>query len=147
MYNGDTYNMNGGYPMPATIQLPQDLYEAVQAQAAVQQKTTDTLIAEWISERLGQSEASQISRAFAEEVAAFEQLRPSLLDQYEGQYVAVYQGEMVASGENKLALLHRVRERFGHIVCYIEKVTPDSPKTGTVALIPRRPLMIAYGQG
>jgi hypothetical protein len=36
---------------------------------------------------------------------------------------------MVASGEDKLALLHRVRERFGHVVCYIERVAPDSPRT------------------
>jgi hypothetical protein len=115
--------------MPATIQLPQELYEAVQEQAAAEEKTTDTLIAEWIAERLGQSEATQISEAFVEEVAAFEQLRPALLEEYEGQYVAIYQGEMVASGEDKLALLHRVRERFGHVVCYIERVAPDSPRT------------------
>lgn len=115
--------------MPTTIQLPQELYEAVQEQAAAEEKTTDTLIAEWIAERLGQSEATQISEAFAEEVAAFEQLRPALLEEYEGQYVAIYQGEVVASGEDKLALLHRVRERFGHVVCYIERVAPDSPRT------------------
>ena len=115
--------------MPATIQLPQELYEAVQEQAAAEAKTTDTLIAEWIAERLGQSEATQTSEAFAEEVAAFEQLRSSLLEEYEGQYVAIYQGEVVGSGADKLALLHQVREQFGHVVCYIEKVTPDSPRT------------------
>ena len=69
------------------------------------------------------------AEAFEREVAAFEQLRPSLLKQYAGKYVAIYQGEVVASGDEKLALLDQVRERFGHAVCYIEKVTPESPRT------------------
>ena len=78
---------------------------------------------------LDESETNEITRAFAQEVAAFEQLRPALLKQYPGQYVAIYQGEVVASSNEKLALLGRMREQFGNVVCYIEKVAPDSPRT------------------
>jgi len=115
--------------MQNMIQLPQDLYDAVHKKAAAQQKTTDTLIIEWVSEHLDKSDTNEINRAFKQEIAAFEQLKPSLLKQYADQYVAVYQGKVIASGDEKLALLDQVRQHFGNVVCYIEKVTPDSPRT------------------
>lgn len=115
--------------MQNMIQLPQDLYDAVCKKAAAQQKTTDALVTEWVSEHLDESETSEMTRAFEQEVAAFEQMRADLLTQYAGQFVAIYQGKVVASGSEKLALLDKVREQYGNVVCYIEKVVPDSPRT------------------
>lgn len=115
--------------MQNMIQLPQDLYDAVRKKAAAQQKTTDALVTEWVSEHLDESETSEITQAFEQEVAAFEQMRADLLTQYAGQFVAIYQGKVVASGSEKLALLDKVREQYGNVVCYIEKVAPDSPRT------------------
>ncbi len=117
--------------MPSTIQiqLPQELYEALHMQAMAQQKTTEDLVIEWVAERLDEPPMNEITRAFAQEVAAFERLRPTLLRYYPEQYVAIYQGEVVASGEEKLTVLDSVRERFGPVVCYIERVAPDSPRT------------------
>jgi len=115
--------------MQNTIQLPPGLYDAIHKKAIAQQKTTEDLVIEWVSEHLDESETNEITRAFEQEIAAFEQLRPALLKQYPGQYVAIYQGEVVAINNEKLALLDRVREQFGNVVCYIEKVAPDSPRT------------------
>ena len=115
--------------MGNAIQLPQDLYEAVHKKAAAQQKTTDDLVIEWVSERLNEASTSEVTRSFEAEIAAFEQMRSVLLQQYPGQYVAIYEGKVIASGNEKLALLEQVREQFGNIVCYIEKVALDSPRT------------------
>ena len=115
--------------MQNMIQLPQDWYDAVRKKAAAQQKTTDALVTEWVSEHLDESETSDIIQAFEQEVAAFEQMRADLLTQYADQFVAIYQGKVVASGSEKLALLDKVREQYGNVVCYIEKVAPDSPRT------------------
>jgi hypothetical protein len=115
--------------MQNMVQLPQDLYDAVRKKAAAQQKTTDALVTEWVSEHLDESETSEIIRAFEQEVAAFERMRADLLAQYAGQFVAIYQGQVVASGDEKLALLDQVRQQYGNVVCYIEKVAPDSPRT------------------
>lgn len=115
--------------MQNTIQLPPELYDAVRKRAVTQQKTTDALVIEWLSEHLDESETSEITEAFEQEVAAFERMRAALLEEYAGLYVAIYQGEVIASGDEKLALLEHVREQFGHIVCYIEKVSVDSPRT------------------
>lgn len=115
--------------MQNMIQLPQDLYDAVRKKAAAQQKTTDALVTEWVSEHLDESESTEVTQAFEQEVAAFEQMRADLLTQYAGQFVAIYEGKVVASGSEKLALLDKVREQYGNVVCYIEKVAPDSPRT------------------
>jgi hypothetical protein len=115
--------------MQNIVQLPQDLYEAVRKKAVAQHKTTDALVIEWVSEYLGESETSEIIEAFEQEVAAFEQLKVTLLQQYAGKFVAIYQDKVVASGNEKLTLLDRVREEFGNVVCYIEQVTPDAPRT------------------
>jgi hypothetical protein len=115
--------------MQNTIQLPPDLYDAVRKKAATQQKSTDALVIEWVSEHLHESEANEITQAFEQEIAAFERMRAALLEQYPGQYVAIHQGAVIATGNEKLVLLDQVREKFGHIICYIEKVTIDSPRT------------------
>jgi hypothetical protein len=115
--------------MPNTIQLPPNLYDAVRKRAISQQKSAEDLVIEWVSEHLEEPGVDEITQAFEREVAAFEQLRPSLLKRYSGLYVAIYQGEVIASGDDKLALLDQVRERFGQIVCYIEKAVADSPRT------------------
>lgn len=78
---------------------------------------------------MGLSETNEILQAFEQEIAAFELLNPTLLEQYPEQYVAIYQGQVIATGDEKLALLEQVREQFGNIVCYIEKASPDSPRT------------------
>ena len=78
---------------------------------------------------MGLSKTSEIIQAFEKEVATFERLKPTLIERYSGQFVAIYQGEVIATGDEKLALLEQVRERFGNVVSYIEKASPDSPRT------------------
>ena len=114
--------------MQNAIQLPGDLYNAIRKKAIAQQKTTEDLVIEWVSEHLDESETSEMAKAFEQEVAAFEQMKLSLFEQYDGQYVAIFQGEVVANGAEKLPLLDQVREQLGPVVCYIEKVTADSPR-------------------
>ncbi len=114
-----------------TIQLPPNLYEVLRRKAAAQQKSPDSLVIEWLAPHLeADGERSRdVIPAFEREVAAFEALKPSLLAQYEGQFVAIYREEVVASGSDKLALSRKVREMYGPIIYYIEKVTAETPRT------------------
>jgi hypothetical protein len=111
-----------------TIQLPEELYKAVQKRAAAQQKTPAMLVAELLSAQIGTTETSEKVAAFEREIAAFERLKPALLERYAGQYVAIYQGQVVAVGDNRLELVKQVYGRFGQVVCYVEEVTLDSPR-------------------
>ena len=111
--------------MPNTIQLPQDLYEAVRQKALAQQKTTEDLVIEWVSAHLDEAEHDDMTQAFEQEVAAFERLKTTLLAQYAGQYVAIYQGQVVGVGEDRLTLVKEVYRRFGEVPCYIEQVSSE----------------------
>lgn len=122
--------------MPQMIQLPQALYEVVYKQAATQQKTAEALVVEWVSEKVAETETTVAAQeAFKQEVAAFAALKPALLDQYAGQYVAIYQGQVVAVGDNRLALVKEVYDQFGQVPCYVEKVTLETPRRARITSV------------
>jgi hypothetical protein len=66
--------------------------------------------------------------SFEREVAAFEALDPQVQEQYAGKAVAVYQGQVVADGDSKLAVLDAVLTRFGQVPCYVDWVKPSGPR-------------------
>lgn len=70
----------------------------------------------------------QSELAFAKEVAAFERMKPELIEKYGGQYVAIYQERLVGHGEEKWELLDQVIEQFGEVSCYIEKAEANTPR-------------------
>ena len=54
---------------------------------------------------------------------AFWEMRESLLPKYEGKYVAVYNGEVVDSDEDSIALTDRFYRRYGYVPVYCQLVT------------------------
>ena len=113
------------------IQLPAKIYDAVCKQAKVKQKTPDVLVTEWVATHLETDFAhkDETEVAFEQEIAAFNKLKPTLLQQYPNQYVAIYQGQVVAYGDKKLAVSRQVRETLGAVVYYVALVSPDEPRT------------------
>jgi hypothetical protein len=108
------------------IELPPKLYEAIRKQAAARQKTPETLVVEWISQHVSLAdENGEIMLAFEQEAEAFDRLKPMLLEKYAGHYVAVYQGQVVASGSDKFEVQQQVHDQFGEVPCFIERVEPD----------------------
>lgn len=69
-----------------------------------------------------------IDPQFEQEVLAFERLKPQLLRQYPGRVVGIYQGKIVAVGDNRLDVLDQVWDQFGEVSCYIETVEPVTPR-------------------
>ena len=65
---------------------------------------------------------------FLNEIAAFEELKPELLKQYQGRVVAIYQGQVVAVGDNVLAVHDAVTAKFGSVPCYVEWVEAVTPR-------------------
>ena len=111
------------------IRLPNDLYDALRKQALKQHKTLDTMVIEWLAERLDLPTDGEVRAAFAKEVAAFEDLKTTLQRKYNNQYIAIYQGQVVANGENKFEILKQVYKEFGPVICFIEKVSNTTPRT------------------
>ena len=59
---------------------------------------------------------------FWKEVAAFNLMGQQLIDEYYGQYVAVYQGNIVDSDPDEGELALRFYRTFGYVPVYIHKV-------------------------
>lgn len=56
------------------------------------------------------------------EMQAYESLRPLLEREYLGQFVAIYDGQLVDSDFDKGVLLNRFYNQFGNVTVYIKKV-------------------------
>jgi hypothetical protein len=124
--NGEGENMAQN-----VIQLPEDIYKAILKQASKQQKTPDNLVTEWVASYLnnGVREEDDSLIAFEREVEAFESLKPQLMKEHAGEYVAIHNGEVVAAGEDKFQVSQKVREQLGMVIYYVELVSDDPPRT------------------
>jgi hypothetical protein len=71
------------------------------------------------------------------EQRAFHDLLPGLLHTNLGQFVAIHEGQVVESGDDKLAVARRAYERFGYLPIYVSRVTAASPVPSRVPS-PRR---------
>jgi Family of unknown function (DUF5678) len=72
---------------------------------------------------LEHDEASENAALFEAEKRTFWALRERLLDQYEGEYVAIHQGRVVDHDTDKIKLGLRVYKRFGYRPIYVQLVS------------------------
>ena len=109
-----------------TLRLPEALYHQVDQRARQMRRSVEEELVTIVSAALPQPDDPPAD--FAREVAAFEQLRPALQAQYGGRVVAIYHGQVVATGDDKMTVLDTVLSKLGPVPCYIEWVTPDTPR-------------------
>lgn len=120
------------------------LVDRLQRMAAREQTTAEALLVEAVTEYLAQKDTNDqqdyqegLDRkaflvAFEQEAAAFLALKPQLLQQYSGKVVAIYQGEVVMVGDDRLAVHDQVMQKYGHIPCYIESVQEETPRVARI---------------
>lgn len=65
-----------------------------------------------------QAEEAAIER----EHAAFQRMLPELLKQYPGRAVAIYNGEVIGVGDDKMALWSQARRDLGPVPVYVQMV-------------------------
>ena len=76
------------------------------------------------------------------EYQAFLRLRPELLADHRGMYVAVHNGQVIDSGEDQMEVALRSYRRFGYVPIYVGLVTDESP---LVARVPSPRIMQQRG--
>src|SRR4051794_11243968 len=59
------------------------------------------------------------------EYQAFRQLLPGLLATHKGKYVAIHGGQVVDSGDDKLAVALRVLHKVGNVAIHVGRVTEE----------------------
>lgn len=77
-----------------------------------------------------------------QEIASFERLQGELSRRYGTQFVAIYQGQVVAHGPDKLMLTEQVYAQFGEVPCLIERADATEPRTArmpSVRIVKRMP--------
>jgi PHD/YefM family antitoxin component YafN of YafNO toxin-antitoxin module len=82
---------------------------------------------DWYEEQERERQWREQHEAFEREIAAFERMKDELLEKYRGQYVAVYQDEVVGVSSDKLELVRQMHERFGPVTMYVHLVAEQDP--------------------
>lgn len=85
------------------------LIEAVQMAAQLQERSETEFVAEAVRRHLAHYRQQRIQA----ETEAWYALPAELRREYLGQYVAVYNGTIVASNVDRLSLYYQMRERYG----------------------------------
>lgn len=117
------------------------LVDKLQRVASHEQMTAEALLVQVVTDYLAQKdvqavlddtiapyEPDKIYADFEQEVATFEQIKPQLLQKYPGKVVAIYQGQVVAVGEERIEVHNQVIEKYGNVPCYVENVIEDTPR-------------------
>jgi len=64
---------------------------------------------------------------FWQELEAFNRMLPELLNTHRGQFVAIFQGSVIGSGPNKLAVAREAYERYGAVNVLVRLVAEEQP--------------------
>lgn len=98
--------------MSSIIEISDTLFATVRKKALVRKTTPEKLVVEWLSERICNDEETQTGwlAALKVEAEAFAQLKSGLMPKYAGQYVAIYGGKVIGSGEDEFALLRHIHQ-------------------------------------
>jgi hypothetical protein len=120
--------------MSSTVEIPDALFAAVRKKARERKMTPENLVVEWLSERTRDDEEDQMEwrNAVRAEAKALAQLKPGLMSQYAGQYVAVYEGKVIGSNENEFVLLQQIHQQYGPIPCCIDRVDDLPPRKARI---------------
>lgn len=70
-----------------------------------------------------------------QEIDSFESMQAELSQRYGSQYVAIYQGQVVAHGPDKLKLTEQVYAQFGEVPCFVERADATEPRTARMPSI------------
>ena len=88
-------------------------------------------------EQLAEQAIHDFLRADAEaaierEIEAFRQMHPNLLKRYFGQYVAIYQGQLVDHDQDRLALYLRIDNKFPDVPVLMRPVRSEVDRIITI---------------
>jgi PHD/YefM family antitoxin component YafN of YafNO toxin-antitoxin module len=99
-----------GQPVAALV--PMDEYTAFQA---------------WREEEKRRQARQAEEAAIEREHAAFQRMLPELLKQYKGRVVAIYNGQVVDVGDDRMEVWKQARQKLGQVPVYVQTVE-YSPK-------------------
>lgn len=111
-----------------TLTLPDDLYRQVEQIAQTANRPMQDVLIDSIIQSFPKLHTHDKRAVMEQERQAFEAMYAELLKQYEGQYVAIHQGQVVDHDRDQLALLRRRKQNYPEEIVLIAQVTPNSQR-------------------
>ncbi len=110
-----------------TLTIPEQIYRRVEQVALTSQQPMADLINEVLAEAFPAVHVNPKRYIMEQEQEAFRNMLPELLKNYESQYVAVHNGQVVDHDKNKLDLAARIYQSLPNEVVLIKQVSskPD----------------------
>lgn len=105
-----------------------DLYRQAVALAEQRQQPVESVLVETLHGALAAWPRHPQREQMEREEATFEALQEALRTTYPGQFVALYQGEVLDHDADEVALLQRMRQRLPEASVLIRAVDTDTPR-------------------
>ena len=111
-----------------TITVSSDVYEHIVEQAEQSQRHISELVEDVVSSAFDRPKPHIHPQRtqMLKEIAAYKQMHPQLVEQYLGQYVAIYQGKLIDHDTNSEALHLRIRASYPDKIILQRKVERDA---------------------
>lgn len=111
-----------------TLTLPDDVYRQVEQTAQSANRPVQDVLVDSIIQSFPKLHTHDKRALMDHERQAFEAMYEDLLRQYEGQYVAVHQGQVVDHDTDQLALLRRRKLNYPQDVVLIAQVSSEAQR-------------------
>ncbi|MCP5095862.1 MAG: hypothetical protein GY943_09935 [Chloroflexi bacterium] len=112
-----------------TVNLPNDVYQRLQREAAATNRNVAELASEKLSATVPRFDIHPRHAEMEVERAAFLKMHAELWQKYPYQYVAVFQGEVVDHDDDELTLLERRNEKYPDDIVLIRQVLREPERT------------------
>jgi len=109
-----------------TLSLPEDIYAQIEKIALETKRNIAKVLLDTISSRFPSYPENPDRLLMKREIAAYKTIHSDLVQDYLGQYVAVYQGKLVDNDLDPVALHKRVIANYPDQVVLSRKVQVDS---------------------
>ena len=110
-----------------TVSIPDEMYRHAERLARLREQTVAEVLLNSIVLPEVEEESEDVD--VAREEAAFKRLHPMLRGKYFGQYVAIYQGELIDHDADQVALFLRTKEKHPNQFIWIAPVREEPIET------------------
>lgn len=106
----------------ATLNLKEETVRSLEQIASELGIASNTLAEKAIQQFLRKEATKKIAR----EEAAFRRQHAALLEEYEGDFVAMHNGRVIDHDKDEMALFHRIRQQYPQVGILIKQVTTSA---------------------
>ncbi len=112
----------------STLEIPTQLYNRIERLATLHDESVAYVLERALDLVEDQPLELAQSDAMSREEAAYRAMHSELFERYAGQYVAVFNGELVDHDADELALYRRIDKRYPHDVVLMKQVEKSPEK-------------------